>query len=118
MTELDALIFPFTGVLICQFLACGYMYSKLRRRIRELESLLGEGRTANEQPVPSAPVEKGEYVVVPLEITGPQSQYIGGVTFTPVLAQGQPYQQGRHWRLQEHTAQPPSISPAHTASRR
>ena len=96
MVEIDSVIIPFTGMLICQLLGCGYMYSKMKRRIRELESLVGEGK-AQKPPIPSAPEDKSDYVVVPLGLTAPQNQYLGGVTFSPV--QPLPAQQvpPRYW---------------------
>lgn len=90
MVDTDVFVVPFIGFVICQSLACGFMYSKMRRRIRELESLVGEGSEAHEAPVPSAPAD---FVVVPVGMGNPQNQYLGGVTFTQMQAQLPP----RHW---------------------
>jgi hypothetical protein len=92
MVEVDGIvILPLVGFIICQSLVCGHMYSKMRKRIRELE---GRVRPAQEAPVPSAPVD---FVVVPLEAAAQQNQYLGGVTFTQPQAQQQYQVPPRYW---------------------
>ncbi len=105
MVELDTIIIPFTGVLIFQLFACGFMYSKLKRRIRELEGLVGIGPAAASAPEPSAPVDRGDCVRIPVQ---DHNQYLGGFTFTPAVgpqytpSYSSPFQvqqtPPRHWK--------------------